>query len=1107
MIKYFYLLLLLSATTIAHAQIEIVQQTGHKSGITALAISPDGRYLATAEYYNPRLFIWDIHTRKKVLDFPVFKDLVDVVFSPDGQWVYGLTVYNSLFRYDLSGTQDTSFHYEQNLPGWAVNNKSARIDWGDEYIAYSENTSELSGGQEMEGMSFNMKEQILRLESLDGEIITLANEEDTHNQASFMDVQLSSDDKVLAAFRNSGLLEVWDTQKRSMLASILLPEVNRFYGNMKLALNEKKQMIYIGATGWNSIYSFDYVNQQLDSLDIQDIEPTTLYFNEQGQQLMIGTTESQLLVWDVEEASIKSRHVIPGKRAITTIALLTGKKDEYYIATGADIYTYSSTYNISLPFTRQLNLASPFDVDISMDGRLVMAYDTTVNVLDLSSGKTVNSIFLDRFVFFNQLSPDEKSLIVATDSTISKYRWPDLHKEWEKEHPLGRPRRIYFSPNSKLVNLVAKNKAMLYEVADGTIFNQLPAEQLSKEQRPYWIIGGTIDDEGNMIAISPESNSGTLQYWMKDFHKPLNALSYESHGPVRVYAAAPDQSQVTFAYPEGWKAYTFDLNKGGSTLIELEWNTCVAQYSHNSKMVATGSLAGNVKVYDAASRSLLHDIRAGSARVYNLIFSKDDRYLFANMQDGHLLMYDLEKEEVIGQVLLYYANALLITESAYYMGNKNILRSLGFKKDGQTFSFTQFDAQLNRPEKVIEQFGYGDTSVMAVYREIEQKRSGFLGTTAAYIEKSEAIPVVSLKNSQSIPLVSIRDQIDLELTYSRALEKAHRLHIWINGVPIYGRNGLEVQSEKALKLDLSQGQNLIELALESEGVMGVRTELQLWCKKEVESALYLLSIGVSDYQEEGQDLKYAAKDAKDLAQLYQQSKAFQKVHVKTLTDQAVNKKNIMAMKAWLDSTSVDDQVICFVSGHGLLDATKAFYYATHDVDFSDPSKNGVLYEEMEGLLDGIPARKKLLLIDACHSGEYDKEAEALTSVEQDSLKKKGIALNAFPKGDKTPVLGLQNSFEMMQQLFADLRRGSGASVITSSSGVQVSYEDGEWQNGAFTYALLYGLKSMRADANADGQVTTSELQDYLSVYVPRLTEGLQVPTFRQENLEYDFRVW
>ncbi len=48
---------------------------------------------------------------------------------------------------------------------------------------------------------------------------------------------------------------------------------------------------------------------------------------------------------------------------------------------------------------------------------------------------------------------------------------------------------------------------------------------------------------------------------------------------------------------------------------------------------------------------------------------------------------------------------------------------------------------------------------------------------------------------------------------------------------------------------------------------------------------------------------------------------------------------------------------------------------------------------------------------------------------------------------------------------------------------------------------------MKADGNGDGQVTASEIQAFVAEYVLRLTEGLQVPTFRRENLAFDCRVW
>ena len=46
-----------------------------------------------------------------------------------------------------------------------------------------------------------------------------------------------------------------------------------------------------------------------------------------------------------------------------------------------------------------------------------------------------------------------------------------------------------------------------------------------------------------------------------------------------------------------------------------------------------------------------------------------------------------------------------------------------------------------------------------------------------------------------------------------------------------------------------------------------------------------------------------------------------------------------------------------------------YYLSTYAVNFNNPEENGLPYDELENLLDGIAARKKLLLIDACHSGD------------------------------------------------------------------------------------------------------------------------------------------
>jgi hypothetical protein len=74
-----------------------------------------------------------------------------------------------------------------------------------------------------------------------------------------------------------------------------------------------------------------------------------------------------------------------------------------------------------------------------------------------------------------------------------------------------------------------------------------------------------------------------------------------------------------------------------------------------------------------------------------------------------------------------------------------------------------------------------------------------------------------------------------------------------------------------------------------------------------------------------------------------------------------------------------------------------------------------------------------MLIDAGHFGEVDKEeTEILASVKtNDGSKKRGM------KNVKKTSLGLDNSFDLMRELFSDLRKTSGAIVISSASGFQL----------------------------------------------------------------------
>ena len=195
-------------------------------------------------------------------------------------------------------------------------------------------------------------------------------------------------------------------------------------------------------------------------------------------------------------------------------------------------------------------------------------------------------------------------------------------------------------------------------------------------------------------------------------------------------------------------------------------------------------------------------------------------------------------------------------------------------------------------------------------------------------------------------------------------------------------------------------------------------------------------------------------------------------------------------------------VIVSIAGHGVLDENLDYYLATYEMDFKNPSLKGIPYELFEELLDNSKSRKKVMFLDACHSGEIDKgeviKVEYIEGEQGDiKFRNAGIGLD-----NKNPI----NSLELAKSLFADMRLNNGTTVVSSAGGAEYAIEGSNWKNGAFTYALINGLFSKKADLNGNRIIMLSELQEYLLFEVNKITQGRQTPTSRVENLNNDFRI-
>jgi hypothetical protein len=195
-----------------------------------------------------------------------------------------------------------------------------------------------------------------------------------------------------------------------------------------------------------------------------------------------------------------------------------------------------------------------------------------------------------------------------------------------------------------------------------------------------------------------------------------------------------------------------------------------------------------------------------------------------------------------------------------------------------------------------------------------------------------------------------------------------------------------------------------------------------------------------------------------------------------------------------------------LAGHGVLNVDFDYYFGTQDMDFDHPEEKGLAYDLIHRLLNKIKAYRKLLIMDTCHAGELDKE-EIEMAPNPELIEGDVQFRNAGVQVRQKEGYGAGNTVGLLQDVFSDTRKGSGATVISSAGGAEYAMESDVWKNGLFTYVLLYGLGHPEELGNFDSQISVSEIRAYVNQKVEDLSDGKQIPTAREENISQDYIIF
>jgi WD40 repeat protein len=215
-------------------------------------------------------------------------------------------------------------------------------------------------------------------------------------------------------------------------------------------------------------------------------------------------------------------------------------------------------------------------------------------------------------------------------------------------------------------------------------------------------------------------------------------------------------------------------------------------------------------------------------------------------------------------------------------------------------------------------------------------------------------------------------------------------------------------------------------------------------------------VGVSTYNDTNLQLKFAAKDAQDLAAALQKQKdgLYDEVNLRSLLieGRATKQAILDSMASLSKQGSRYDTTVVFLAGHGKTEGGK-FYFLPVDAGEENFRSRGLTGGEIKDLLHDVSGHI-LLFIDACYAG-------ALAGSRSD-----------VPV-DVTPLVNELRSADAGLVVYGATGRGERAKEVDALG------------NGVFTRALLDVLQG-KAGQDSDGAIHVTSLGRFLREEIERL---------------------
>ncbi|UYO54586.1 caspase family protein [Rhodopseudomonas palustris] len=604
------------------------------------------------------------------------------------------------------------------------------------------------------------------------------------------------------------------------------------------------------------------------------------------------------------------------------------------------------------------------------------------------------------------------------------------------------------------------------------------------------IVGVNIQMEGKLGDAFQVTGDGRQVRFGLDFGEAHPVLFDLSHGTLSETVIAPGLAppRTTGMAVSGWEENTAPKLAGRPLALEqYEISQSLAIAPHASRFVLGAGFS--LRAFSAQGRQQWRKPVPGIAWGVNI--TSDGRLVVAAYGDGTIRWHRMSDGQ---ELLALFVNRddrrwVAWTPSGYYMASPGAEDMIGWHVNrgwdqaADFFPASRFRDRFSRPDIVQTVLDTLDED--AAVKQANEKAHRHTDTTSIASRLPPVVTIVSPSAGTTFTGSSMEISYTLRSPSGLPVDKVDVLR---DGRPVetrgFARVKVEGEERRTVTVPVQPNDTEIALVARAGDLASEAARVKLVYGGRPAGAdpmkpkLYAVVVGVGDYAERDLKLGLPAKDARDLAQALAGLKGglYGEVVLKVETDREVTRTSLVEALEWLEKQVTSRDVgLVFLAGHAMTDEKQNYWFLPMDATPETLRTRAVSQDDLKRTLQALPG-KALLLLDTCHAG-------------------RAAAAQIATRGASD-----------INRVVNDLAAAeNGVVVFASSTGREVSQEQPEWGNGAFTKALIEGLAG-KADVLKTGTITVSGLDVWTANRVKELTGGTQHPVMTRPPTVPDFPI-